>query len=301
MENLLNELLNLRARDPAARQVWHKLDALIETLPDQLARFTAWERVLARLEGQNVPLGHPYFRLGILHLVNDSDADAGMKHLQEAHNQDLQYTVNDEAFRMAAYRVLCLVRDFLADLQGRRGWKAEQLRPPHRVTLIRTLLAVYDETARNILDLNTHTYSPFFKLITNDSLRRFAGENYYLAQELLERVSLESGRPLLLLHEYPLARSIIGLYGGTLEALLLDRLPQATDKSLGQLIEASHDAGVLQLGTKITALATLMLYFRNHVHPGRDLVRTNYFIDINVAKRVKVALDWVIADLLGAP
>jgi hypothetical protein len=301
MENSLDELLGLSDSELATREVWHKFDALIETLPNPVDRVAAWEQVVAGLSGRNAPLGHPHFRLGILHLVNDPDTTAGIKHLEEAHNEDLQYGVNEEAFRKAAYRVLCLVKDFLGDLQGRKDWKVGQLFPPHRTTLIRTLLAVYDETARNILDLNTHTYSPFFKLIKNDSLRRFAGENYYLAQELLERVSFESGRSLLLLHQYPLARSIIGLYGGVLEALLLDQLPQAADKPLGRLIDEAHNASVLQLGTKLTALATLMLYFRNHIHPGKDLVRTDYFIDINVAKGIKVALDWVISDLPEIP
>jgi len=45
-------------------------------------------------------------------------------------------------------------------------------------------------------------------------------------------------------------------------------------------------------------LSSMMLYLRNHVHPDRDAARTAYFIDINVAKGCKVALDWVIADLL---
>lgn len=301
MENSVDELLCLPDSEFATREVWQKFDALIETLPNPADRVKGWERVVAELCRRKAPLGHPKFRLGILHLVNDPDAIAGIKHLEEAHDEDLRYGVNEEAFRKAAYRVLCLTKDFFGDLQGRKGWKAEQLLPPHRTTLVRTLLAVYDETARNILDLDTHTYSPFFKLIKNDCLRRFAGENYYLAQELLERVSFESGRSLLLLHQYPLARSIIGLYGGALEALLLDRLPQANGKPLGQLIDEAHNADVLQLGTKLTALATLMLYFRNHIHPGRDFVRTDYFIDINVAKGIKIALDWVITDLSVTP
>jgi len=41
----------------------------------------------------------------------------------------------------------------------------------------------------------------------------------------------------------------------------------------------------------------MMLYLRNHIHADRDASRRAYFIDINVAKDCKVALDWVIADL----
>jgi len=86
--------------------------------------------------------------------------------------------------------------------------------------------------------------------------------------------------------------------GGVLEAILADKLPTVRGKPLGSLITEAKDAGIIKIGTKLAALSSVMLYLRNHVHPDRDAVRTAYFIDINVAKGCKVALDWVIADLL---
>lgn len=298
MTQTLEELVNLPDRDMFERKTWQKFDSAVGDIPTHLDQRSAWEDIVSKLKDRDVPLGHPHFRLGVLHLIDDPDAELGIKHLEEAHHQDLMHARDNKAFQMGAYRVLCLVKDFLDDLQGKRDWKTEQLKPPHRTVLIQTLLAVYDHTAQNILELSVHTFSPFLKLISNDSLRRFAGENYYFAQELLERVSLVSGVGMLQLHQYPMARSIIALYGGVLEALLLDRLPNGSAKPLGRLIEDAHMAGVLLLGTRLTALATLMLYFRNHVHPGKDISRTDYFVDINVAKGIKVATDWVIADLL---
>jgi hypothetical protein len=299
-EEEIEDLLSQTDCDLSKREVFYKLDAIVKglSISDKIA---AWDKVVNSLSGREVPTGHPHFHLGVLHLINDPDTAAGFRHLEQAHEQDLKFAPDERAFRMAAYRVLCLIKDFLDDLTRQKGWKAQQLQPPYRSTLIHTLLAVYDHSVQNILDLNTHTYSPFFKLLKTDSLRRFAGENYYFAQDLLERISFESGRSLLLAHEYPIARCIVGLYGGVLEALLLDRLPNAVGKPLGQLIELGYEAGVLRLGTRLTALATMMLYFRNHVHPGRDMLRTDYFVDINVAKGIKVAMDWVISDLSAGP
>jgi hypothetical protein len=46
------------------------------------------------------------------------------------------------------------------------------------------------------------------------------------------------------------------------------------------------------------ALATILLYFRNHVHLSKEITRTDYFIDLNVAKGLKSAIDLAIGDLL---
>jgi hypothetical protein len=67
---------------------------------------------------------------------------------------------------------------------------------------------------------------------------------------------------------------------------------------LGVLIREAHAKEIIRVGTKLAALSSMMLYLRNHIHADRDANRRAYFVDIHVAKGCKVALDWVIADLL---
>jgi hypothetical protein len=90
----------------------------------------------------------------------------------------------------------------------------------------------------------------------------------------------------------------VGLYGGVLEAILADKLGVTGEPTLGQLINRAHDAGLLKLGTLLSSLATVLLYFRNHVHANRDIARTEYFVDINVALTLKAATDVVVGELL---
>jgi hypothetical protein len=90
------------------------------------------------------------------------------------------------------------------------------------------------------------------------------------------------------------------LFGGVLEAILADKLPNFRGHSLGVLVREGHAAGIIRVGTKLAALSSMMLYLRNHIHADRDASRRGYYVDINVAKGCKVALDWAIADLLQA-
>jgi hypothetical protein len=190
----------------------------------------------------------------------------------------------------------------LSDLRKKTNWQTSQLDPPHRKILINTLLALYDATARrHILDMPAWTYSPFFELMKDDGLRRFAGENYFCAQSLLEWVETDSGHAFLLTNEYPLARVVIGLYGGVLEAMLAEKLASKGRQTLGNLINEAYAQGHLVPGTRLCALATILLYFRNHIHANREVNRTEYFIDLHVAKGLKAAIDLVIAELLAPP
>ena len=97
---------------------------------------------------------------------------------------------------------------------------------------------------------------------------------------------------------YPLARAVIGLLGGVLEAMLLERLPGAKYKTLGGLIKQAYDKGIIRLGTNLAALSSFMLYFRNHVHADRTANRREFFIDMNTAKGCRVALNWAMRELL---
>jgi hypothetical protein len=200
---------------------------------------------------------------------------------------------------MGAYRLLALTKGFIEYLEGKKNWEAEQLLPPHRHVLTKTLLAVYDGSLVHILDSEGHTYQSFFTMIQDKSLVRFAIENYFLAERLIEMFFVSGPHLSRNTDEYPLSRSIVSLFGGVLEAILADKLPAARSKPLGVLIREAKDANIVKVGTKLAALSSMTLYLRNHVHPDRDAARTAYFIDINVAKGCKVALDWVIADLLN--
>lgn len=281
-------------KEPAA---FHRLDQIIESLPaDQ--RVLAWSRVAGSLEGRGLSSGHAHFRLGVWHLVNDANENTGIKHLEAAYEQDQRFSGRKAPHRMAAYRVLALVKDFLDYLSSKKNWQADQLQPPYRRALITTLLAAYDESTKHILDSPILTYQPFFALFKDEGLRRFAIENYQCACEFLEKATVQSGQSLLHQHEYPLSRALVGLYGGVLEAILADRLGVTGEATLGKLVNKAHDAGMLKSGTHLSCLAILLLYFRNHVHANRDIARKQYFIDINVARTLKSATDWVVAELL---
>ena len=293
----IDEILNAPTETFNERARWHRLDALIESLPDD-KRLQEWERVAGQLEARNISSGHAHFRLGILHLVNDSHEATGVQHLQAAYEQDQMFSGRKEPHRMAAYRVLGLIKDFLDYLSGKKNWQVGQLQSPYRRVLITTLLAVYDESTKHILDAPVLTYQPFYTVFKDEDLRRFAIENYQCAYGLLEMVSVESGHSFLMQYEYPLSRALVGLYGGVLEAILADRLGIKTEATLGSLINQAHDAGLLNPGTRLCSLATVLLYFRNHIHANKDIARKDYLIDINVARSLKAATDLVMDELL---
>jgi hypothetical protein len=293
----IDEILKAPVEKFKEQVLWQTLDKLIEPLPED-QRILEWNRVAGRREKRGVSSGHAHFRAGILHLVNDSDETAGIKHLQAAYEQDQKFSGSKEPHRMAAYGVLGLIKDFLYYLAGKKNWQVNQLQPPHRHVLITTLLGVYDESTKHPLDAPLLTYKPFFDLFLDEGLRRFAAENYYCAYGLLEMVSVQNGQSFLHQHEYPLSRALVGLYGGVLEAILADELGIKDEATLGKLINQAYDAGILNLGTRLSSLATVLLYFRNHIHANKDVARKDYLIDINVARSLKAATDLVIIELV---
>ncbi len=294
----LEEALNLL---PAQfDSYWKEIDGIVATLPTSSDQITAWEAILECLRHHPFSKGMPYFRLGVLHLLTDPDALRALQELELAYFEDKHYgpDAGKIAHRMGAYRLLALTKDFLGYLQSEKDWRADQLKAPHRSMVIRTLLAIYDRSLAHILDLEGHTYESFFRLIQDRNLTRFAIENYFCAEHLIESFHIAGAHISGRNDEYALARAIIGLFGGMLEAILPDKLPDSRGYTLGVLIREAHTVGIIRVGTKLAALSSMMLYLRNHIHADRDASRRAYFVDINVAKGCKVALDWVIADLL---
>jgi hypothetical protein len=279
---------------------WKEIDQIVWGLATPQEQIAAWEAIAAYLKPHPVSKGMPFFRLGHMCLVNDADATKAISYLEEAYKEDVKFGPDSgqTPHRMGAYRLLALTKGFIEYLNAKKNWESEQLRLPHRPIVIKTLLAVYDGSLVHILDSEGHTYQPFFAVIQDKSLVRFAIENYFCAEHLIEMFFVSGAHISRHTDEYPLSRSIVGLFGGVLEAILADRLPNARGRPLGNLITEAKETGIIKVGTKLSALSSMMLYLRNHVHPDRDATRTAYFIDINVAKGCKVALDWVIADLL---
>ncbi len=144
----------------------------------------------------------------------------------------------------------------------------------------------------------SHTYPEFFSLIERPELARFAIQNYFCAQNLLTLFFLENQHIDRNTDEYPLSRAIVGLFGGVIEAILASRLTVGSKTTLRGFINEGRETGLIRVGTKLAALCTLILYLRNHVHAERAASQTEFFIDINVAKGCKVALDWAISELL---
>jgi hypothetical protein len=279
---------------------WKEIDQIVCGLKTPQEQIAAWEAIANHLEPHPASKGMPFFRLGIIHLAHDADSAKAINYLELAYKEDVKYGPDNgqTPHRMGAYRLLGLTKGFIEYLEARENWETEQLRLPHRTIVIRTILAVYDRSLAHILDLEGHTYQSFFALIQDKNLTRFAIENYFCAERLIELFFVSGAHISRYSDEYPLSRAIVGLFGGVLEAILADRLPSVRGRPLGNLITEAKDAGIIKVGTKLAALSSMMLYLRNHVHPDRDAARTAYFIDINVAKGFKVALDWVIADLL---
>lgn len=294
--NTLDDILSLEPEKIDAHR--KEIDTIFSRLelPEQI---DAWGKVVSRLQPKNLSKGHPYFRLGVLHLLVDPDEANAINFLERAYEEEERFE-RQIAHRRGAYRVLALVKGFFQYLRGLRGesrWQLEQLNAPHRPVLVRTLLTLYEGTIPHVLDMKSYTDQEFRRLIREEELVRFAAQNYSCAQNLLELFVLENQHIDRSRDEYPLSRAIVGLFGGVVEAILASRLT-ARGKTLGGLIKAGHTAGLIRVGTRLAALCSLILYLRNHVHADRAASQTEFFIDMNVAKGCKFALDWVISELL---
>jgi len=306
--NSVDELLRLDAPQLRKDENWNEMDRIVCALPSNAEKIRVWEQICDTLDKNQSIKGLPLFRLGILHLQEDADEQQGLKFLEEAYQEDKREKEQNEidvpAEERGAYLLLAVVKDYIDYLRTERShaWDSELLSGPNRKILIPVLFTVYDRIGVHALDMPTFTITDFQKLIKSDALRVFAGENYFCAQDLLEMFTLK-GQPIEKVNgQYPLARAVVGMVGGVLEAIWMDRIPPVgtgkTPNTLGAILTEAHGQGILKPDSRIAALSSLLLFMRNHIHPGRNIKRQHYFINMNVAKGCKAALDWTISELL---
>ncbi len=302
------KLKDIEAADPnELGSRWLDIDRSVADLPED-EQVSEWIEILRFVENLPTSKGHPYFRLGVLHLLRDTNETKALAFLERAYNEDQVYAPRADrlAHRMGAYRLLALVKGYFEYLAakavaGKPNWESEQFQGSHRRNQIETLLVIYDRSLIHPLDLEGHTYQSFFRLMGDKDLCRFAIENYYCGEELIRFVIAEAPASFRNQHDYPLARAIVGLLAGVIEAILADRLPSLHQPTLGQLMREAYAIAIIQKGSRLAALCSLMLYLRNHVHPDRDVQRNSYFVDMNVARGCKAALDWVLTEMLQTP
>jgi hypothetical protein len=278
---------------------WQAIDHFIACRPSVDDQIELWEAILQRIESSPLDLSkaHCYFMLGVLMLYTRPSETDGLLYLEQAHQEDRKFA-SRRFHRMAAYRLLGLVKGFLEHLRARgRPWEKEQLNPGNRHVLFKALLTIYDASS-HVGIWTGHTHGAFFRLIKDDSLRLFAGENYYCAAHLAGLWSRDGHSGLTPDDECPLARATIGLLGGVLEAILLAQLSGGDGQTLGWLISRANKAGVIRAGTILGALASFMLYFRNHLHADLSRERTEFFLNISTATGCIAAMDMAINELL---
>ena len=280
---------------------WRQVDLFVWQEPRE-RQMQLW-RELAERAGASHSKGHPYFRLGVLSLLLEPNESAGLRSLEEAYAEDERFGPESGQLphQMGAYKLLSLTRDYFRHLRHEKtsGWEQALLAGSARLTLVETLLTVYDGSLVEMLDMRSATHPVFRNLIQDDDLSAYAIENYGCAERLLQM--LEFNRtPLNQDDEYPLSRAVVGMLGGVLEALLCDRLRSSRARTLGGLLRTAHDNGVFRRGSRISALSSLMLYFRNHVHADVASQRTEFFIGLGTAKGCRVALDWALGEMIQA-
>jgi hypothetical protein len=277
---------------------WQQIGALVRVLSLE-KQMEAWLRIADRIDDAHSK-GIPLFRLSALKLLVEADESSGINLLEAAYREDEKFgpASGQLPHRMGAYRLLSLAKEYFQYLRQQTNWQKDLLLPDHRRVLMETLFLVYDRSLIAADDMPSYNYRAFFSLLKDGKLAAFGMENYYCAESLLQMFFLQGQGINKARDEYPLARAIVGLLAGVLEAFLVERLPDLKSPTLGGLLSKAHERGVLKVGTRLSTLSSLMLHLRNYIHADLGSLRTEYFIDINTAKGCKAALDWVIAEML---
>jgi hypothetical protein len=291
----------LRLSDLELDRSWPKVDEILAG--SQVAvRLKCWDYIHSAVQNRPISLGHVYFRLGVHHLITDSDENDAIKYLELAYAEDVKFS-NESPHppqRRGAYRLLSLIKAYFEYLDAEGlPWEKEQFQARDREHQITTLLSVYDKGLVHPLDAATFTYQEFFRLMKNQSLIEFAIENFFSAEELLIQATTADSA-IRGPHQNAIARAIVALLGGVLEAILADRVAGLMKPTLGALIRKGYSDGLIKKGSKLAALCSLMLFLRNHIHPDRASKQNDYRIDINVARGCKAALELVITEMLTA-
>jgi len=277
---------------------WPEIDRLVQVYPVE-RQLAVWQAFADRVDSAGSK-GHPYFRLGTLKLIAETSEVNAIRLLELAHEEDKKFGpgVGKLPHRMGAYILLSLAKEYFHYLNERRDWQQTLRSGSARIVLIETLFRVYNQSNVPALELPSFTYRLFFSLIKDRDLCAFAMENYYCADSLIQTFFLQGQAINKARDEYPLARSVVGLLGGVLEALLVERLPSLTGPTLGRLLSEAHNNGIVPAGSRLSALASIMLHLRNYIHADLGSRRTEYLIDINTAKGCKIALDAALNELL---
>ncbi|MGH9428554.1 MAG: hypothetical protein ACRD2L_19880, partial [Terriglobia bacterium] len=244
----MNTVEDVLALDPELlHDLWGEVDRVVQDLPSWPEQIHAWEQIRQKLDERHSPQGHPFFRLGVLHLLEDSSEEEGLNYLELAYKEDQKHAEEGgiPAEEKAAYRLLAIAKDFFTYLRSKKeqDWESALLLEENRKVLVSILLTVYNLSRTHALDMPGFTTLDFLKLIKNDALRRFAGENYFCAERLLQQFTLEGQHIDKNNDQYPLGRATVGLFGGVLEAIWLDRVPSGRVGTLGRLLAKAHKQG----------------------------------------------------------
>jgi hypothetical protein len=101
---------------------WNEVDRIVRMLPTRQEQIHIWEQICVILDKAGSLKGHPFFRLGVLQLMEDSDEQTGLKYLELAYKEDQKYadTTGTRAEGRAAYRLLAIVKDFFTYLRSKK-------------------------------------------------------------------------------------------------------------------------------------------------------------------------------------
>jgi hypothetical protein len=274
-------------------------DDISKGLPDIPSKIAFW-KALTKTVSKGGPRGHIYFRIGTLLLLEGDPAHA-ISNFRNAYEEDRRFhEPNISPESMSAYRVLCLLRDFLSWIssQPQRHWKSWATHPEFRRVLVNGLFNAYDQSLKPAMFQRMHTQPNFIKAIHDKDLRLFCWENYLLSLRLLE--FFDSRPNPLLTHNEATARTVAALLGGALEAVLIDQLRRrriVPTKMLGQLISQCYSEGVIPEASQLEVFCVLLQYFRNLLHSNAFRKRLFNF-NMNNAKTLKIAFDLAFLEVL---
>lgn len=275
-------------------------DTIAKSLPTLRDQILFWKGLIP-VVSSGEPKGHIYFRLGTLHLL-EGKSSLAIRSFREAYEQDRQFhPANTPAEAMSAYRILCFLVDFLKWIRSprrRKHWREWATHREFREKLVKGLFGAYDGSIQLSFMQPSHNLVSFRRAIKRNSLRTFCWENYRLALELILFFDLESNP--LSGHAYATARSVAGLLGGALEAILQDQLRRRkirVEMPLGPLIDKCYEVGVIKEASTLDVFCVVLLYFRNLIHANAT-GRRKFIFNMNNAKTLKMVFDFALLSLL---